>query len=1037
MKIVWDNVGRFWENHHLRQFNRQPSHSPWGAYESEEQAKTVNRNISKNVLCLDGQWSFYFSDCPENVPTDFFVDDYDCSDWNNITVPSNWEVKGYGKPIYTNFFMPFSSETNENYLLKPSREENDVLKCYNPPFVPKDNDTGCYIKEFEMPDNFNDKEVFINFNGIESAFHFWVNGVPAGYSQDSKISAEFDITELLRKGKNKIAVMVIRFCDGTWLEDQDYLYLSGIFRSVFLIAKTPHHIRDVKVNAILNRDESGRLLTWVYVSKREFYADNSIQLKIYDASGKLLLIEKNKPSTGVFGGKYPQEAETAALFDISIPKVAAWAPETPNLYLAVFTLIDFNGKETDIESLKFGFKHVEIEKGVFNLNFKRFIFKGTNRHDFACPTGRTVSYEHMLKEIGILKKLNINAVRTSHYPSNIQWYELCDEYGIAVVCETNLETHGTMANLTMEPDWGEAFLERAMRMVLTYKNHTSILSWSLGNESGLCANHAAMYNWIKHYDTTRIVQYEMRDPGPDVSDIRCPMYPTITQIDEAMGEKNDLRPMIMVEYAYQISNSGGRLYKFFDLCEKYEHFQGGFIWDWCDKTLPVTDDKGNTFYGYSGDFGEKIIESDIPKFMNCNGILFPDLTFKPVAYELKNMYSPVQIRSFPDDQNKFTLLNRYHILDTSHLNLRWEITEDGKEINSGEMDCPYLTAQNDVEFSIDYKYEPQANKEYFINLYIKYKDDKNGISKDSIIYKTQYQIKSLHCRKYISFDCENNVKLRNDSNSIIAATDRFEVIFSPEDGKIIVKDSKSNLKIFEGIVENFLRGISGLDCKENWGTYPSQNAGGFIDGQFLVTHINHYTTPEGACFKIVKQLDKGGALVEILLTVHSKGIIVDFGAILDLDKLFTSRIGFRLIIDGGSELEWFGKGELESYRDRKDCELIGVYKSTIADQHIQFIPPSENSGHEDTRWVKILSKSNNWITVKGEQPFHFDARNYSVDSLRKAKHNHELIREDKTYLNIDLAHAGIGGDMAWSTFTSHEDVISSGAYRGRFSIEID
>jgi beta-galactosidase len=739
------------QNQYITQLNREPAHYPWNAYESMEQAKSGGD--SRFTLSLDGEWNFMLVDSINHLPNGFNQLDASLSGWGRIQVPGNWELQGYDKPVYLNTLYPFKDDAGENYLLDISNQaDHDISARYNPPFVPDENICGIYRRTFTLPEFFGDRCVFINFKGVESAYYLWVNGHPVGYSQDSKLPSEFEITEYLTAGENLITLAVLRFCDGTWLEDQDYFHLSGIFRSVNLVAKPRLRIQDFKVDAEPDGRGGGILNARCFVNRTEGFADSSIKLSLYDPQGNLLAeytksVDITTPIYGMgYGWKYRgmRPISESAFFELSFKDILPWSFDRPNLYRVVFTLIDPEGAERDFEACNVGFRKICIENNIIKLNGKRLVFRGTNRHEHFWLTGRTVTKEHMIEEIKLMKRLNFNAVRTSHYPDDPVWYDLCDKYGLMVVCEANLETHGIAGNITNNPEWSEAMLERARRMVLIHKNHPSIVSWSLGNESGYGPGHAAMANWIREYDSTRLVQYENNDPGLIASDIKCTMYPTMEILYDMIADNNDRRPIVLIEYAYQITNSSGNFEMFNYLAEKYEIFQGGFVWDWQDKCLPAVSERGEAFTGFGGDWGEEITDWAIPNYMCANGVVLSDLTPKPSALELKQGQAPFIIKADKLKNNSFILKNRTHEIGFDEISLDYEILVYGKKVQEGSI-VPSIPLELDTDedflFEVDLSNVSGETNEVYVNFSIKTAVDYQWADKGHEIAMYQFELK--------------------------------------------------------------------------------------------------------------------------------------------------------------------------------------------------------------------------------------------------------------------------------------------------------
>ena len=1038
------NYRRDWENQHVTQINRAPAHSPWGAYESMEQAQQCNRSSSANVLSLDGQWKFFLGDSPTTVPENFWQPNFDASSWKNITVPGNWEVQGFGKPIYTNFVYPFALNVNEPYLQKPTAENRPVDERYlmNPPHVPQNNPTGCYVRSFEIPALWQDKTIVINLNGVESAFYLWINGRAVGYSQDSKIPAEFELTQFIKTGTNTIALQVMKWSDGTWLEDQDYWHISGIFRPVTLIAKPAIHIHDWFIKATpAEFGDSAHLSAEIFLKELAGYADYTVQLALFDPAGNLL-----KQADGKTVLSESWEIPPGIKINMDLSSIKKWTPETPTLYTAVLTLLSPSGRAIDFESNRVGFRRIEIKNHIILLNGVRMIFRGVNRHEHALATGRYVPRDHMIREIIAMKQLNFNGVRTCHYPNDPTWYDLCDEYGLCLVCETNLETHGMGAILSRDPAWAQAYLERAIRMVMIHKNHAAIVSWSMGNESYKGPNHAAMANWVRSYDKTRLVQYEHDRADAIISDLRGDMYAAQDTIINMLANARDLRPIVLVEYLYQIRNAGGGMYHFNELVERFERFQGGFVWDWQDKCLVAHDKDGTAFWGYGGDFGEEIVDRVCPLHTTCNGVVLPDLTIKPVALEIKNVQSPVQIGFGNVKSGEFILKNRHHAISTDCYTITYSILENGTSILNGTLPPITTGPMSDKKFTVDLKSilaDQKSGCEYFINFSIVLALDTPWAKAGHPIYHTQFHLGGTNQVVAVRSPSKNEITLISDDQFYTVRGANFSIVFDKKTGLISNCQKNSTTYLTQGALENLSRPNSSLDADPKWGGFddiwrPLQPA--LL--QRSVLNIQACSRPDGTVVVQVSTLITSphtGYLInnEIIYLIDSNGsITIDSQIDIDRRIIQVPRVGIGLVTAPGFEqLEWYGRGPGENYCDRKESTLIGSFKSTVTAQHFAFIPPSECGGHEETRWLTLSNKSGNSILVKSPSLFHFDARHSTITDYQTARHDHELIRRAETFLNLDCSHAGIGSDMGWTNTLNESHKVKAQCYRFRFEVE--
>jgi Beta-galactosidase/beta-glucuronidase len=987
--------------------NRKPAHTPLAAYETECQA--LVDGASKYKVSLNGEYEFKLFSKPEEVP-EFYKLDYKLDD--KINVPGNWETQGYGEPIYTNVIYPWNYSTDDNTGIKPSEKMGLVP---NPPYIPSYNPTGCYRKWFTLPEDFDGREISLYFEGVETAYYLWINGEFVGYAEDSKLPSEFDVAKYLVKGENLIALMVVKFAASSYLEDQDYWHISGINRNVWLIAKPTLNIEDYKISAIPDLHHlNGHLVVDVKVARRTGYADCKVKAALYDGDNLICEDTSSVRATADYRNIEQPTANTARIW-LQPAKVDLWYPESPKLYRLVMTLLDKDGNILDVEATNTGFKKVEITNGILYINGKRAIIKGVNRHEHY-PFGRSVPREHMIEEIKSMKRMNINSVRTCHYPDSVLWYDLCDQYGILLICECDLETHGVAGELSHLPQYAPQYVERAMRMVETHKNHVAIYSWSLGNESGYAAGHAAMYGFIKEYDKDRLCQYEAGSPSKNVSDIRGNMYASIDHIERMIADPNDDRPIILVEYLYQISNSGGGMNKFNELIRKYPRFQGGYIWDWQDKCLVNTTADGIQYYAYGGDFGESYNDNTNPYYMTNNGIVLPDLTWKPVAYEVKEAYAPVRIDK-PKvtspwqtgvSEREYILINDTETQYTDEYNITVQIKENGYVINEYLADFAKIAPRNSATVRIDTDFEHKNGCEYYVDFIVSPKNCDCGY----IMSHTQYKLNG------------DNFEYNKDNMPI---TYDVEFSISREDGRLISATKAGVEYILPSLVPCLTRPRTGMDCQPGWGWYNQHTI--FEDVETEIIPIDDLTfkykfTKDGKSFgyAIVEYKVNSDATLKVFYDTYIVPVNIP-------------RIGLELIIPQGFEtIKYYGRGENENYSDRILSAPVGIYESTVEAQNFPFIPPSENGGHEDCRWLEI-SNGDKSIKIIGQRPFHFDIHHSTIADY-KAKHDHEVIRRPESYLHIDAAHGQIGSDMAWSTGLNDNLVIGGKNQSLTFTIEL-
>ena len=1080
------------QNQHVTQINRAPAHATW-------------HSVSKpsDRLSLDGTWSFKLFKRPGDIPADIADPDLDEASWASIAVPACWELEGFGKPVYTNVMYPLPDSHDEAYLIEPSLAHSpppgaDSGPRYNPPFVPRDNPCGIYRRSFDWSEDAgSDRRIFLEFEGVEQAFYLWVNGHPVGYSQDSKLPASFDISAQLRRGKNSVALCVLRFSDALWLEDQDYFHLTGIFRPVSLVAKPRIHLADFRADGRLGAGGvvaggvvaggvvaggNCKLSAWASVNRAPGFADHRIRLELFDPEG-LKVAEAEKgigTATPILGMgtahfyKGPLPVSERAVFELALAGVRRWDPDHPVLYRAVFSLLSPAGAILDEETCRVGFRSVEIADGLILLNGERVVFRGVNRHEHCFEGGRSVSRAHMAKEIALMKTLNINAVRTCHYPDSPAWYELCDELGLLVVCEANLETHGLEGRIANDPEWGHAMLERARRMVVTHKNHPSIVSWSLGNESGYGPNHAAMANWIREYDPSRLVQYENNDPGPLGSDIRCSMYPTPELLRDMIADAGDRRPIVLVEFAYQIANSGGGLKAFHDLVERFPVFQGGFVWDWQDKCLPAVTPKGETFFGFGGDWGEEVLELVCPVYMCANGVVLPDLRPKPVAAELKQVFSPFWIDAIDASRGIFILRNRSFSLASGDLHVTAVLSVDGMQA-SRELVVIGATADIDLEASMRALYGDQYWRSWNrrvvsgprdLPFFVKVEAEAGPgqeIQLDLVLARAEGGPELAHfqwellgsrlgsCgRPRAAPSTAKQATQGPVAQPLLAAKalpaggleiEGADFAASFDKDMLLCYSRRGQVYIERGGREVFTRGRSGLHLESRWwgDAQDRWEAQRSLAGERELLGWTSSRAEEGSGgalrVEVRSRLAKGAIESRTTWSFHSDGSI-EFELFFDVDPSWGQlpRLGIELVLPQGFEnLEWHGRGPGESYSDRREACPVGLYACSVESTHFPFVPVSHNGSHVDTRRLKIARAEGPAIEVEGHL-FGFDAHHSSIEDYWGALHEHELVRRAQTFLHLDAAMAGIGGEMAWSTVQGEGHQVHAGQVWKRFGL---
>lgn len=1007
-----------WENPSVVQINKLPARATSVSFDSESLALEGNIKNSPRYKSLNGRWKFNWADVPEKSPENFYKQDFDVSNWEEITVPANWELEGYGMPIYTNVTYPFTP--------------------VNPPNVPiDDNPVGAYKKEFSLPVDWKDMNVIVHFGGVSSAFYIWVNGEKVGYSQGSRLPAEFDISPYLNEGKNTIAVKVYRWSDGSYLEDQDHWRLSGIHRDVYLEAVPKAHIYDYFVRTELDENYEDAILK-IRPIVNNYTNTNinnwTIEAQLFDANKKPVLEAPIKKNLGQLYGAYsPQRGNLSPAFlRAEIKNPLKWSAEYPNLYTTVIYLKNEKGELIEARSSKIGFRKTEFRDGELYVNGESILLYGVNRHDHDEYTGKVVSEETMLKDILLLKQFNFNAVRTSHYPNNSRWYELCDEYGIYVMDEANLETHGIGGRPSNNKLWLNSFMERAVRMVERDKNHPSIIFWSLGNESGSGPNHAAMSGWIREYDPSRPVHYEGAQPtfekhkmdrfAPDPSyvDIASRMYNSIEYMVTLANRENDNRPVLWCEYAHAMGNSLGNFEAFWEAIRREKRIVGAFIWDWTDQGLAKTDENGVKYWLYGGDHGEPIHSGNF-----CiNGVINPDQTPKPTTWAAKKVHQPIVIKASNLAAGELNIKNWHHFKNLNNFDLFWSIEENGKVIQEGQLPSLDLDAAKETLVTIPFKkINTKVGKEYFLNISFKLKNGTTWAEKGHEIAWEQFKLPFESSK---SIDAPKNNKavlISHTQNQVSLTTAKTKATFDKISGYLTSLKNKKGVEFLKAPLKgNFWRpptdNDEGSQLVGRHGVWKTAVDNSTL-ADFTISEENENMVKIVAVYNLPtsKKDEK-----EIFSKLTTEYLVLGNGTIKvsyffnpegDLSNLprFGSQVQLAKQFDN---FTWFGMGPHENYIDRLSGAKIGTYKKSVKKDFFQYVRPQESNNYTQVRWATLTNNKGEGIKFSSPQLLSVSAWPYLMKDLETAKHINELPNRDLITLNIDYKQRGLGGDDSWS-----------------------
>jgi beta-galactosidase len=991
-----------WENPAVFARNKEAPHASGFVYPDRDSALKGESYPSGHYILLNGLWKFQWSPVPADRPQGFFRTDYDDGTWAEIPVPSNWELQGYGLPIYTNSSYPFG---------RP-----------NPPLIAHDNNpVGSYRKVFSLPEAWEGREVLIHFAGVESAFYLWVNGRKVGYSQGSRTPAEFNITSFLKKGENIAAVEVYRWSDGSYLEDQDFWRLSGIFRDVFLTSREGLHIRDFRVKTDLDeryRDAELQLDVDLRNSGGKA-AQVLVSVELLDADGEPVFGPEEKSFSVQAGGIQNM------FFKKKVISPRKWTAETPYLYTMIISLLRPGGSR-EVVPCRVGFREVEIRNSQLLVNGVPIMFRGVNRHEHDPDTGHYITRKSMIEDILLMKRFNINAVRTSHYPDVPEWYDLCDQYGLWVVDEANIESHGigyrperTLAN---KPEWRAAHLDRTERMVERDKNHPSIVLWSLGNEAGDGLNMEAASAWIHQRDPSRPVHYERADERPHV-DVISRMYTPPDRL-KAYGERDLGRPFILCEYAHAMGNSVGDLKAYWDLFRAYPHLQGGFIWDWVDQGLrkPIPEEFRSSssflgrdyFWAYGGDFGPPGTPSDDNFCMN--GLVSADRTPHPAIWEVKKCYQPVEIRPLDPLAGLIQIINHHEILTLSHLDGFFELRENSKVLHGGRLPRLDIGPGERQNLNVLFQQIPlKPGAEYRFDFSFRLRENTPWAEKGHEVAWAQFRL-PVKTPPAPKIELKNLPKIKSNETSteIRVSGKEFNLVFDKEEGTISSFVYKGREIIERGPQPHFWR--APLDNDRGNGMPKRSAVWKTASSQRLVSEVSlDVISPAAIRLTALFILPANDSPCRISYTVYSGGdVMVDFSVDPKGELPEIPRVGIQMALAAGLDcLSWFGPGPHETYWDRREGARMDYYSGRVDDQFFDYSKPQENGNKCGVRWACLTDEEGLGLLAVGQPVISVNALKFTTEDLEEAAHSYEMIRREFITLNLDFRQMGVGGDNSW------------------------
>lgn len=988
-----------WENPQVFAEGRLAPRATAYPYQSTQEAINGNRAESPYFMSLNGKWKFKYSPKPADRPVEFYENGYSTDLWDEIDVPGNWEMQGYGKPIYTNVTYVFPR---------------------NQPYVGHDdNPVGSYKRSFSIPENWKDRRVFLHFDGSTAGMYVWVNGRKIGYVQGTKNPSEFDITGFVKPGSNELACEVYRWTDGSYLEDQDFWRLSGLERDVYLYSTGEQRIADFFAKAELDKGYKNGMLQ-LDVDLQNFASvdsRNRLDVELLDAKGKTVYKAGRNVSLGA-------DSKLSDKFTATIKNVNKWRGETPYLYTLAITLSKDN-KVIESTSAQIGFRKVEIKDNQLLVNGKAIEVHGVNLHEHHQTKGHAIDRETMMSDIRMMKQHNINAVRTSHYPQPPLWYDLCDEYGIYVVDEANIEIHGYgvwSSNRDIHPgnlpEWRESILDREYALVERDKNHPSVIVWSLGNESGNGDNFIEAYKWIKGRDDSRPVQYEQFGNG-EYTDIMCPMYPSVENMKKYAESTTNIKPYIMCEYAHAMGNSSGNFQEYFDIIRSSKHMQGGFIWDWVDQGILTKDENGDPYWAYGGDFGAYNYTHD--ENFCINGLVNPDRTAHPGLMEVKKVYQDIRFAPVDLKNGVFAVENHFHYRNLSEYGFRWELLKNGELIAAEDFAVvtPAGTTKK-VKANIPVINLNDGN-EYYLSVYAYTKNGDEIVPKGHEVAREQFALASRE-RFELPSAISSDLKMREDAK---------RWIFESANG-VVVRINKNNGNLEDYSVKGKRLLSAGKTLKPSFWRAPTDNDWGNNAHRRLNAWRNaadNRRVVSVRCDKDVMlynvvakyRLPEVASDYSISYTIYPDGklaVTSDLQGGDDTPELM--RYGMQLPM--GKEFEnftWYGRGPWENYSDRNTASFMGIWNGKVDDQYYPYIRPQESGNKTDVRWARLTNDKGLGLRVYGAQPLNVSALDVTADILdpgmnKRQMHNSDVHRDrDNVYFNIDLAQRGLGGDDSW------------------------
>ncbi|MBV9929314.1 MAG: DUF4981 domain-containing protein [Acidobacteria bacterium] len=1019
-----------WEDPRVFAVNREPMHATFVPYPDEATARrgalayapgAPPAPASPYVLSLNGMWKFNWVKEPSVRPADFYKPEFDVSAWKEIRVPSNWEFEGYGTPIFLNIIYPFKRDAP-----KVTEEPPKDWTTYD-----ERNPVGSYRRTFNVPASWDGRETFLVLHGVNSACYVWVNGQKVGYSEDSRLPAEFDVTKYVRPGANTLAVEVYRFSDGSYMEDQDFWRLSGIFRDVELVSRAPVHVRDFYARTTFDENyRDGRLALNVKVRNASASGEKfTLRAKLFDSKGAAVGAPLSSAQTAAAGGEVSLDLAQ------NVVNPLKWSAEEPNLYTLVLTLEDARGRVVEAIPWRLGFRTSEIKNGQILVNGRPVVIKGVNRHEHDPDLGQVVTREMMLKDILLMKQHNINAVRTSHYPNAEGWYALCDEYGLYVQDEANIESHGYGANekqrISDSEDFTEAHVERVRRTFERDKNHASIFLFSLGNEAGWGRNFEAARAWVKTNHPELILVYEA---GASVhSDAFNPMYTKPQNLVKYWEQKGGGKPFYLVEYAHSLGNSTGNLQEYWDVLESRANFHGGFIWDWVDQTFRKKTADGRDLWAYGGDYGDKPNDGN-----GGDGLIFADRRTQPELEEVKKVYQFVKVEPVDLAAGRVRVRNKHIFADLSYAEGSWELAEDGKVIQSGKLPRLRTAAGQSEEVTLA-GWRPAARKagaEYFLKVTFALGADASWAKRGHVVAWDQFAIPNTTLALIQTKSDIPDLNVEETADAVVLRGPRFLARVGKASGALEAYEVGGRALIAGPLAPNFWRAPINNDMGNQmakrlgvWRTAAAERKVTKVSVEQLQTFAARVT--------VEAALPPEGSKTRTTFTVYGSGVVeVESALTPAADAPELPRVGMQMRMPGEfRNVRWYGRGPQETYWDRRTGAAVGIYRSNVDQLWTPYVEPQENGNRTDVRWVTFTNAAGAGLRVVGMPTFYFSAWPFAMSELERAKHSAEIQMSKEITVNLDYLQMGVGGDDSWGAQPHAEYRLPAKPYTYRFRLD--